>query len=178
MPCLVIVRINRVLRIDRMFEFFDKTESRTTFPNAFRITKVIIYILLLIHVNACIFFAVSFTVGFDTDTFVYQGNPALLSQYLYCFYWSTLTLTTIGETPQPVQNLEYVFVTADFLAGILIFASIVGNIGTMITDMNASRAEFQNRMDAIKQLGIDRYGSSRYRYMFLADISADTDIFG
>ena len=29
-------------------------------------------------------------------------------------------------------------------------------------------------------LGIDQYGSSRYRYryMFLADISADTDIFG
>ena len=35
-PCSVIVRINRLLRIDRMFEFFDKTESRTTFPNAFR----------------------------------------------------------------------------------------------------------------------------------------------
>ena len=32
----------------------------------------------------------------------------------------------------------------------------------------------------IKGVGIDRYGSSRYRYMFLADISADTDtnIFG
>ena len=156
MPCLVIVRINRVLRIDRMFEFFDKTESRTTFPNTFRITKVIIYILLLIHINACIFFAVSFTVGFDTDTFVYEGNPALLSQYLYCFYWSTLTLTTIGETPQPVQNLEYVFVTVDFLAGILIFASIVGNIGTMITNMNAARAQFQNRMDAIKQYMVFR----------------------
>ena len=156
MPCQVIVRINRVLRFYRMFWFFDKTESITTFPNAFRITKVIIYILLLIHVNACIFFAVSFNVGFDTDTFVYQGNPALLSQYLYCFYWSTLPLTTIGETPQPVQNLEYVFVTADFLAGILIFASIVGNIGTMITNMNASRAEFQNRMDAIKQYTVFR----------------------
>ena len=156
MPCLVIVRINRVLRIDRMFEFFDKTESRTSFPNTFRITKVIIYILLLIHINACIFFAVSFTVGFGTDTFVYQGNPALLTQYMYCFYWSTLTLTTIGETPQPVQPLEYLFVTADFLSGILIFASIVGNIGTMITNMNAARAEFQNRMDAIKQYMVFR----------------------
>ena len=156
MPCLVIVRINRVLRIDRMFEFFDKTESRTTFPNAFRIIKVVIYILILIHCNACIFFAVSFTVGFDTDTFVYQGNPNLLSQYLYSFYWSTLTLTTIGETPQPVQNLEYIFVTVDFLAGVLIFASIVGNIGSMITNMNAARAEFQNRMDAIKQYMVFR----------------------
>ena len=33
----------------------------------------------------------------------------------------------------------------------LIFATIVGNIGSMITNMNASRAEFRNKMDAIKQ---------------------------
>ena len=57
MPCLVIIRLNRLLRwnfqfhfysssiryfrIDRMFEFFDKTESRTTFPNAFRLWQKI-----------------------------------------------------------------------------------------------------------------------------------------
>ena len=58
---------------------------------------------------------------------------------------------TIGETPQPEQDMEYLFVTFDFLIGVLIFATIVGNIGSMITNMNASRAEFRNKMDAIKQ---------------------------
>jgi cyclic nucleotide gated channel alpha 3 len=67
------------------------------------------------------------------------------------FYWSTLTLTTIGETPQPETDAEYLFVVIDFLAGVLIFATIVGNIGSMITNMNAARVEFQNRMDGIKQ---------------------------
>ena len=33
----------------------------------------------------------------------------------------------------------------------MIFATIVGNIGSMITNMNASRADFRNKMDAIKQ---------------------------
>ena len=47
----------------------------------------------------------------------------------FSFYWSTLTLTTIGETPQPVQDIEYLFVTIDFLVGVLIFATIVGSIG-------------------------------------------------
>ena len=28
-----------------------------------------------------------------------------------------LTMTTLGETPQPVQNNEYLFVTIDFLVG-------------------------------------------------------------
>ena len=117
MPCLVIIRLNRLLRwnfqfhfysssiryfrIDRMFEFFDKTESRTTFPNAFRlwqkiniifeiqpqniyfrITKVIIYIVIIIHWNACLYFSISYAIGFETDTFVYHGHPSLLTQYL------------------------------------------------------------------------------------------------
>ena len=71
-PCPVIFRLNRVARIDRMFEFFNKTESRTNFPNAFRITKVVIQIVILIHWNACVFFAISFAIGFNTDTWVYQ----------------------------------------------------------------------------------------------------------
>ncbi|KAF9799230.1 hypothetical protein SFRURICE_006490 [Spodoptera frugiperda] len=78
-------------------------------------------------------------------------NETLAHQYIYSFYWSTLTLTTIGETPQPEIDAEYLFVVADFLAGVLIFATIVGNIGSMISNMNVARVEFQNKMDGVKQ---------------------------
>ena len=107
----------------------------------------------------------SFFIGFQKDTWVYQGTPKLVTQYMYryvnvrmynfsrfillaltsyssmnqlflslphSFYWSTLTLTTIGETPQPVQDIEYFFVTFDFLVGVLIFATIVGSIGRYV----------------------------------------------
>lgn len=101
-----------------------------------------------------------------------------MRKYAYSMYWSTLTLTTIGETPPPVENSEYFFVVTDFLVGVafhqfvmssissrryhltvlgvlqvgvLIFATIVGNVGSMITNMNAARADFQSRIDAIKQ---------------------------
>jgi hypothetical protein len=56
-----------------------------------------------------------------------------------------------GETPQPENDAEYLFVVADFLAGVLIFATIVGNIGSMISNMNVARVDFQNRMDGVKQ---------------------------
>ena len=42
------------------------------------------------------------------------------------------------------------------MIGILIFATIVGNIGSMITNMSASRTDFQSRMDAIKQYMVFR----------------------
>lgn len=60
-------------------------------------------------------------------------------------------MTTIGEVPPPEKDIEYIFVVTDFLVGVLIFATIVGNIGSMITYMNAARAEFQEKMDSIKQ---------------------------
>ncbi|XP_057194049.1 cyclic nucleotide-gated channel cone photoreceptor subunit alpha isoform X1 [Triplophysa rosa] len=150
------LRFNRLFKMARLFEFFDRTETRTNYPNIFRISNLVLYILIIIHWNACIFFAISKTIGFGTDTWVYPNisHPEygrLARKYIYCLYWSTLTLTTIGETPPPVKDFEYLFVVADFLIGVLIFATIVGNVGAMISNMNASRAEFQAKIDSIKQ---------------------------
>ncbi|XP_029457736.1 cyclic nucleotide-gated cation channel alpha-3 isoform X2 [Rhinatrema bivittatum] len=150
------LRFNRLLRFARMFEFFDRTETRTNYPNIFRIGNLVLYILIIIHWNACIYFAISKAIGFGTDTWVYPNisNPEygrLARKYIYSLYWSTLTLTTIGETPAPVKDGEFLFVVFDFLVGVLIFATIVGNVGAMISNMNASRAEFQAKIDSIKQ---------------------------
>uniref|UniRef100_A0A8D3ED81 Cyclic nucleotide-binding domain-containing protein n=1 Tax=Scophthalmus maximus TaxID=52904 RepID=A0A8D3ED81_SCOMX len=149
------LRFNRLLRFPRMFEFFDRTETRTNYPNIFRICNLVLYILVIIHWNACIYYAISKSLGFGSDTWVFPNNSkpefsSLTRSYVYCLYWSTLTLTTIGEMPAPVRDEEYLFVVFDFLVGVLIFATIVGNVGSMIANMNATRAEFQARIDAIK----------------------------
>ncbi|XP_019941183.1 cyclic nucleotide gated channel subunit alpha 2b [Paralichthys olivaceus] len=146
------LRFNRLLRFPRMFEFFDRTETRTNYPNIFRICNLVLYILVIIHWNACIYYAISKSLGFGSDTWVFpnKSNSSLTRSYVYCLYWSTLTLTTIGEMPAPVRDEEYLFVVFDFLVGVLIFATIVGNVGSMIANMNATRAEFQARIDAIK----------------------------
>ena len=103
------------------------------------------------------FFQVSSWIGFGSDEWVYFNisdeyptNQTLSRMYIYSFYWSTLTLTTIGETPRPALDVEYVFVVIDFLIGVLIFATIVGNVGSMITNMNQARTEFQQHMDGVK----------------------------
>ena len=62
-----------------------------------------------------------------------------------------MSLTTVGETPQPEIDIEYIFVIIDYMVAMFVFAAIVGNIASMITEMSASRSEFQGRMDAIKQ---------------------------
>ncbi|XP_045205389.1 cyclic nucleotide-gated cation channel alpha-3-like [Mercenaria mercenaria] len=150
------LRFNRIFKFGRLFEFFDRTATRTSFTNLFRIMNLVLYILIIIHWNACVYFAISHAIGFGTDKWVYPNsslpeNRPLTRKYIYSFYWSTLTLTTIGETPKPERDIEYLFVVVDFLIGVLIFATIVGNVGSMITNMNATRAEFQQKMDGVKQ---------------------------
>ncbi|XP_016537173.1 cyclic nucleotide-gated cation channel-like isoform X2 [Poecilia formosa] len=150
-----LLRFNRLLRLSRLFEFFERTETRTSYPNAFRICKLVLYILVIIHWNACVYYSFSKVLGLGSDSWVYPNasDPefgSLTRSYIYCLYWSTLTLTTIGETPPPVRDEEYLFLIFDFLVGVLIFASIVGNVGSMISNMNATRVGFQTRVDALK----------------------------
>lgn len=161
-PKTIAFRINRVLRLPRAFEFTDRTETRTNWPNAFRVTCLIMYIVIIIHWNGCLYFAVSEAIGLGSDSYVYNDSDpydSLTRRYIFSFYWSTLSLTTIGETKPPQKDVEFLFNIVDYFVGVLIFASIVGNVGSMITNMNAARSEFQNKMDAVKQyMGFQKVG--------------------
>ncbi|KAI5087586.1 cyclic nucleotide gated channel subunit alpha 1a [Silurus meridionalis] len=150
------IRINKLLRLNRMFEFFERSQTMTNYPNIFRICTLVMYIIIIIHWNACLYFSFSKAIGFGSDAWVYPAltEPEfgdLLRKYSFSLYWSTLTLTTIGETPSPELDSEFLFHVVDFLVGVLIFATIVGNIATMISNMNAAQAQFQARIDSIKQ---------------------------
>ncbi|KAM9342288.1 cyclic nucleotide-gated channel alpha-4 [Pholidichthys leucotaenia] len=135
-----LVRINRLLRITRLNEALDRMETRTSYPNTFRISKLMIYIFVLIHWNACLYFALSSYVGFGSDRWVYPNitNPVFASmrrQYFYCFWFSAQIFTTVGDTPLPHREEEYLFMIADLLIAVLVFASIVGSVGSVITSL-------------------------------------------
>uniref|UniRef100_H3CJ10 Cyclic nucleotide gated channel subunit alpha 4 n=1 Tax=Tetraodon nigroviridis TaxID=99883 RepID=H3CJ10_TETNG len=135
-----LVRINRLLRMPRLNEALDRMETRTSYPNTFRISKLMIYIFVLIHWNGCLYFALSSYIGFGSDRWVYPNitDPAFASlrrQYIYCFWFSAQIFTTVGDTPLPKREDEYLFMIADLLIAVLVFASIVGNVGNVITNL-------------------------------------------
>ncbi|XP_061089910.1 cyclic nucleotide-gated cation channel alpha-4 [Conger conger] len=135
-----LVRVNRFLRTARLSEAFERMETRTSYPNTFRISKLMLYIFVLIHWNACLYFALSKYIGFGADRWVYPNisNPVFASvrrQYFYCFWFSAQIFTTVGDTPLPNREEEYLFMITDLLIAVLAFASIVGNVGTVITNL-------------------------------------------
>ncbi|VDK48023.1 unnamed protein product [Anisakis simplex] len=56
---LTIVRVNRLLKVHRIFEFVDLTQIRTTFPSVFRVFKLAITCFILFHWNGCLYFLLS-----------------------------------------------------------------------------------------------------------------------
>ncbi|XP_013930273.1 PREDICTED: cyclic nucleotide-gated cation channel alpha-4-like, partial [Thamnophis sirtalis] len=149
------VRANRFLRSPRLFEAFDRIETRTAHPNSFRISKLMLYVFVTIHWNSCVYFALSGLIGFGTDEWVcpngsLPGFDRLLRQYLYSFYFSTLILTTVGDTPMPQREEEFLFMAIDFLLAVMGFATIMGSMTSVISNMNLADKAFYPNYDLVK----------------------------
>ena len=112
----LVLRVEPTLRLPRLIKFHKileekKTiESMTNFPNLLRGVFWLHTMFLLIHWNSCFFFIISKYEGFGSNKWVYptlEGTSAKLShQYIKSMYWSTLVLTTIGESNAPVTSIE------------------------------------------------------------------------
>ena len=104
-----ILRFPRFLKIYRTFQFYYLQESRTVYPNTYRVLNLFHILLLLGHWLAAFYFMVSKAEGF-VGYWSYPkpvGNFSQLAKmYLRCLYWSTLTLTTIGDLPPPETNWQ------------------------------------------------------------------------
>lgn len=68
---LAALRLNRLLKFSRFLEFRNTTETETKYPTAFRMSNLLINILLAMHWNACTYFIVSRWSGFGSDDWVF-----------------------------------------------------------------------------------------------------------
>ncbi|WAR20369.1 CNGA3-like protein [Mya arenaria] len=150
---ILLVRAPRLLKYSTMVRFFDLTDSRTRNPNLLRAFKLSLNLWMVIHWIGCVYYLVSEFEGLGTNDWVYPNGTeydVFARKYIRVTYWSLMTLTTIGERPPPETDLEFVFTGVTFLIGVFVFAAVVGNVGDVISNMNAARTEFQSRMDQIK----------------------------
>lgn len=103
---LSLVRLNRLIKSYKSLRIKNIMESHTNYPTFYRIFFLLHLMFLLINWNAGIYFMISRAEGFGTNQWVYAGNGSLYQQYLKSLYWSTLTLTAIGDLPSPATNYE------------------------------------------------------------------------
>ncbi|XP_050307210.1 cyclic nucleotide-gated cation channel beta-1 [Anthonomus grandis grandis] len=143
-PDLVILRFPRFFKMHTFWEFFSLVDRRLANPYTIRITKTFIYMMYLIHLNACAYYAFSIYEGIGSNSFVYNGQG---NAYIKCFYFATKTATSIGKNPKPSQELEYIFMTFSWLMGVFVFALLIGQIRDIISTATRSKTEYRKLVD-------------------------------
>ncbi|XP_055620069.1 potassium/sodium hyperpolarization-activated cyclic nucleotide-gated channel 1 isoform X3 [Toxorhynchites rutilus septentrionalis] len=147
-----ILRSFRLVKIYRFWAFMDRTERHTNYPNLFRSTSLIHYLLVIFHWNGCLYHIIYKNNGFGSKNWVFHDSESadVSKQYLQSYYWCTLALTTIGDLPRPRSKPEYVFVIAQLLFGLMLFATVLGHVANIVTSVSAARKEFQAKLDGVK----------------------------
>ncbi|XP_015608192.2 cyclic nucleotide-gated channel rod photoreceptor subunit alpha [Cephus cinctus] len=142
-----ILRSFRLVKIYRFWAFMDRTERHTNYPNLFRSTSLIHYLLVIFHWNGCLYHIIYKNNGFGSKNWVFNDSETadVVKQYLQSYYWCTLALTTIGDLPRPRSKGEYLFVIAQLLFGLLLFATVLGHVANIVTSVSAARKEFQGK---------------------------------
>ena len=141
-----IFRCFRLVKIYRFWAFLDRTERHTNYPNLVRTVTLLHYLLAIYHWNACLIYTVVRSERNTRWKFPADADD-VLAMYLHSLYWSTLTLTTIGEMPLPESKGEYAFVIFQFIFALLLFSSVLGHVANIVTAISAARRKFQGECD-------------------------------
>ncbi|CAP34672.1 Protein CBG16807 [Caenorhabditis briggsae] len=71
-------------------------------------------------------------------------------EYSMTLYWSSLTITKCGQQPWPSSSYQNALEIFDTLIGVLVFATIIGGVGSVVTQMSQNVNTFREMMDGIK----------------------------
>lgn len=145
---LRLVKLLRVLRVTRIIARW-QARSGVKFATL-ALGKYAVMVAILAHWAACLFaITARMTEGEVTWLDQYLGaSPSTFSQYISAFYWSTMTVTTIGYgdvTPQTDQ--ERIMACICMFTGCSVYAVIIGSICGLVTQMDQAGNEFQASMD-------------------------------
>ena len=153
-----IFRLPRLLKLRALTDFFrycDRwVQSFFASVRLVRILALLLYVILSVHVYACIYFLFSNYErrhGVDNGWVYKIEHQPRMSAYSYSFYYCFKIASTIGNIPSPETGLEYVFVIVGYLFALFIFALLIGQIRDVFQSMNQRRLEYQNKVEQVMQ---------------------------
>ncbi|CAD8126253.1 unnamed protein product [Paramecium sonneborni] len=153
------VIILKVFQLSSLFSsLFNRLELSTKQTAIFDLFKMISFMILVAHFSACIWHII----GQWGEWGNYEGktwlkianlqNESWLDRYVVSFYWSIVTMTTIGYGDiTPVNLTERIFVIFMTMISSATFAYTVNNIGGIFQDFSKQSVQLKNNMNQLNR---------------------------
>ncbi|GAB6088860.1 hypothetical protein JCM12856_04530 [Spirochaeta dissipatitropha] len=141
-------RLARFARLFRILRLFSRNSSINRLKqskfnsNVVRLAVMIFWLLLVAHFLACGFV---FVQGVSPDL-----PPGM--RYLQALYWTITTLSTVGYgdiTPDVYNQVHLLFTIMSQLLGVGMYGYVIGNISTVIANIDTAKTLYREKMERI-----------------------------
>jgi len=147
-PVIRFLGLLRLVRVSRIFVLSREWRLRTSFnPALLRLAFFAFWVGLLAHWIACGWIALD----------GHRAGTLDLPAYQQALYWTITTLTTVGYgdiTPFNRSQVAYTMVVMGL--GAAIYAYIIGNVASLLANLDVMRSRHLGRIEAINNFMRDR----------------------
>ncbi len=140
---IMVTKLMKMVKISKVSAIFnDIKESLSVSPSFMRLVTFGFWFVTAVHLMACGWVLIG------------ASEPARphFDQYLRGVYWCVTTIATIGYgdyTPSHDSNAQIIYTVAVMIFGVGMYGYIIGNVATLIANLDVARARYQAKMEEI-----------------------------
>jgi len=152
---IALLRLPRLLRLPQFYRIVNRWETNIHIdPTLIRMCKLVIFIALITHWVACGWFLIgNWEINSGESWLINKSleSVSIRTQYMNSLYWAITTLTTVGYGDiTPTTEIEIIFTLIVMFLGISMYAYIIGNVSSLISNIDAAQARYREKLDQIQ----------------------------
>jgi hypothetical protein len=140
---IMVTKLMKMVKISKVSAIFnDIKESLSVSPALMRLVTFGFWFVTVIHLMAC---------GWVLIGASEHARP-YFDQYVRAVYWCVTTIATIGYgdyTPSHDSNVQIIYTVIVMIFGVGMYGYIIGNVATLIANIDVARANYQAKMEEI-----------------------------
>ncbi len=140
---IIVTKVLKMVKIAKVSAIFsDIRHSLGINPSLMRLVMFAFWFVTVVHLMAC---------GWVLIGAAESARPHF-DQYLRGVYWCVTTIATIGYgdyTPSHDSNLQIIYTIGVMIFGVGMYGFIIGNVASLIANMDVGRAAYQEKMEEI-----------------------------